>query len=327
MQTSRLILVALAVLLAAGAYSQKAVPEKAAAKPDAAELRSTYVLGPDDQIVIRAVEAEEISEKPVRIGIDGFVRLPMVGRIRAGGLTLEQFESELIAGLKQYIRDPEVSVAVTEFRSQPVSVIGSVKNPGVHQLQGRKTLVEMLSLAGGLTEDAGPLVKVTRRLEWGRVPLPDAADDATGEFSVGQVRLKAILGANSPEQNIVVRPHDVISVPRAEMIYVIGQVMRSGGFVLNERESMSALQALALAGGLDRAASPQNARVLRAAANAPSRLELPVDLKKILDSRAEDVPLKADDILFIPASAPKKAALRAIEAAIQAGTGLVIWRR
>jgi polysaccharide export outer membrane protein len=320
MQIRGLTGVAAAVLLAACAYSQKTTTEKS-------EVRSTYVLGTDDQLVIQAVEAEELSNKPVRIGIDGYVRLPMVGRLRAGGLTIDQFESELIAALKQFIRDPEVSVSVTEFRSQPVSVIGSVKNPGVHQLQGRKTLVEMLSLAGGTTEDAGPVVKVTRLLEWGRLPLPNAADDPTGRFSVGEVRLKAITGASSPEQNIVIRPQDVISVPRAELVYVVGQVMRSGGFVLNERESMSALQALSLAGGLDRAASPSNARILRAESGAMERQEIRVDLKKILDGRSEDFPLRANDILFVPASAPKKAALRAVEAAINLGTGVVIWRR
>jgi polysaccharide export outer membrane protein len=315
----------LGILLAAAACAQQAASEKAKGEP--AALRSTYVLGPGDQILVHAVEAEEISDKPVRIGDDGFVRLALVGRIRAGGLTLAQFESELIGSLKQYLRQPEVSVTISEFRSQPVSVIGKVRNPGVHQLEGNKTLVEMLSLAGGLADDAGPVIKVTRQLEWGRLPLPGAADDPTGRFSVGEVNLKSILDADNPEQNILIRPHDVISVPRAELVYVVGQVMRSGGFVLNERESMSALQALSLAGGLDRAASPRNARVLRTKAGAAGRVEIAVNLKKILDGSAPDVPLQADDILFIPDSTPKKAGLRALEAAIQAGTGLVIWRR
>ncbi len=294
--------------------------------PQDTQSRS-YVLGPDDQILIRAVEAEEISEKPIRIGLDGYIRLPMVGRIRAGGLTVEELESALIAQLRPFIKNPDVSVVVSEFRSQPVSVIGAVRTPGVHQLQGRKTLVEMLSMAGGLSEDAGPIAKVTRGLEWGRIPVPGAADDPTGKFSVAEVRLKAILGASNPEQNIVIRPNDVISVPRAEMIYVTGQVMRSGGFVLNERESMTVLQALALAGGADRAASTQNSRILRPARGSTGREEIPVNVKMILQSKAEDVALKPDDILFIPSSVPTRAAIRALESAIQIGTGLVIWRR
>lgn len=150
-------------------------------KPEAVpELRSSCVLGPDDQITIRAMDAEEISDKPIRIGMDGFIRLPLIGRLRAQGLTIEQFEAELARRLKPFVREPDVTVSVNEFRSQPVSVIGSVKNAGIHQLQGSKTLIEVLSLAGGLTDTAGATVRVTRRLEWGRIPVPGAADDPTG---------------------------------------------------------------------------------------------------------------------------------------------------
>lgn len=291
------------------------------------EMISTYLLGPGDQITVQADECEEISNRPVRIGLDGYIRLPLVGRMRAGGLTVAQLETNLAGRLKEFVREPQAAVSVTEFRSQPVSVIGSVRTPGVHQLQGHKTLIEILSLAGGLEDDAGPVVKVTRRLDIGRIPLPDAADDPMGRFSVAEVKLKDILKADKPERNIVVRPHDVISVPRAEMVYVAGQVVRAGGFPLNDKESISALQALALAGGLDRAASPKNARILRRPSDGADRVEIPVDLSKVMQNRAEDLPLKPDDILFVPDSVPKRAALRAVEAAIQTATGVVIWRR
>lgn len=315
------VLVLAALLLAAGVASCD--------QPQPAEnsLRSAYVLGPEDQITIRALDAEEISDRPTRIDMTGYIRLPLVGRLRAAGLTIEQLEAELASRLKTYIKDPQVAISISEFRSQPVSVIGSVKNPGVHQLQGRKTLIEMLSLAGGLAEDAGPAVKITRLLEWGRIALPNAADDPTGRFSVAEVSLKSIMDARNPEQNIVIRPHDVISVPRAEMVYVTGQVRRSGGFVLHEREHLSVLQALSLAGGLDQAASPQHSRILRAYKGGLNRVEIPVDLRKIMAGKANDVALQPEDILFIPGSTPKRAALRAAEAAIQLGTGIVIWRR
>ncbi len=291
------------------------------------QLRSTYVLGPEDQISIRALEAEEISEKPVRIDMTGYLRLPLAGRLKAAGLTIEQLENEISARLKQYVKQPEVAISVVEFHSQPVSVIGSVRNPGVHQLQGQKTLVEMLSLAGGLADDAGHSVKITRRLEWGRVPLPSAADDPTGAFSVAEVSLKEILEARNPAENIVIRPQDVVSVPRANMVYVIGEVPKAGGYVLRERETLSALQALSLAGGLDRAAAPQNARILRLPAGGGNRTELAVNLKRIMTGQASDVPLQAEDILLIPGSAPKKAISRAAEAAVQITTGLIIFRR
>lgn len=291
-----------------------------------AQIRSSYVLGPDDQITIRVTAAEEIVPEPIRIDMSGYIRLPMAGRVRAAGLTVEDLETELVSRLKNYILDPQVTVNINEFRSQPVSVLGAVKTPGVQQLQGRKTLFEMLSLAGGLDANAGPKVKITRGLEWGRLPLKDAVTDPTGKFSIAEVSVKSILDAKNPEQNIVIKPYDVISVPRAEIVYVTGQVMKSGGFVLNEHESITVLQALSLAGGLDRAASPKHSRILRASNTNETRTEMAVDVAKILDGRAKDVPLRADDILFIPASVPKKAAIRAVEAAIQMGTGVVIWR-
>ncbi len=294
-----------------------------------AAARQSYVLGPDDQIEVRAAETD-FSERPiaVRIDLSGYVRLPMIGRIRASGLTVSQLESEISQRLKTYVREPDVSVSIVQFRSQPVSVIGAVKNPGVHQLEGRKTLIEMLALAGGLdTTVAGSRIKITRRAEWGPIPLKTASKDPTGQYSVAEVSVKSILDAKNPEDNLTICPFDVISVPRAELIYVTGQVQRSGGFVLNENETMTVLQAVTLAGGLDRAASPQNARILRRTSAASNRAEIAVDMAKIFQGKMADVPLQPDDILFVPASAPKRAALRAVEAAIQLGTGVVIWRR
>jgi polysaccharide export outer membrane protein len=289
--------------------------------------RASYALGPDDQLIIRALEAEEISEKPVRIDLSGYIRLPLVGRVKAAGLTVEQLEAEIAGRLKEFIKEPQVAVSITEFRSQPVSVIGAVKEPGVHQLQGRKTLIEMLSLAGGLSEDAGNVAKITRRLEFGRIPLPGAADDPTGQYSVAQVELRSVMEARNPQENVLIQPFDVISVPRAELVYVIGQVKKAGGFVLRERETMSVLQALSLAEGLDRVSAPQAAKILRQTPDGGQRTEIAVNVKKILEGKAGDVALQPQDILFIPASAAKAASLRAAEAAIQITTGMIIWRR
>ena len=290
------------------------------------QLRSTYVLGPDDQITIRALDVEEISEKPIRIEMSGQIRLPLAGRIEAAGLTVDQLENEIARRLKEYVKEPEVTVSIVEFRSQPVSVIGSVKNPGVHQLEGRRTLVEILSMAGGLADDAGYSLKITRRLEWGPIPLKTAQNDASAKYSVASVPLKEILDASKPEENIVIKPFDVVSVPRAEMVYVTGQVQRAGGYVLREREALSVLQALSLAGGLSGVAAPKSARILRPMGAGASREEIPINLKQIMLGKAKDVPLRAEDILFVPENAPKKAITRAAEAALQIGTGLAIYR-
>jgi polysaccharide biosynthesis/export protein len=286
-----------------------------------------YVLGPQDQISIQALDIEELGGKTYRIDVDGFIRLPLVGRFKATGLTVPELEAEISQRLGQFVLKPDVSVSIVEFRSQPVSVIGSVKNPGVYQLQGSKTLVEILSLAGGLANDAGYTVKITRRLDRGKIPIANAVLDPSGAFYVAEVALPQIMGATRPAENIVICADDVVSIPRAEMVYVVGQVTRAGGFVLQERETLSALKALSLAGGLGPSAAPQNARILRPAPAGGNRGEIAVDLKKILAGQTSDVPLQPEDILFVPTSGPKKAMARAVEAAIQITTGLAVYGR
>jgi polysaccharide export outer membrane protein len=294
--------------------------------PPAMNVPSTYTLGPNDQITFWGIDADEIVNKQFRIDPEGDINLPLVGRLHAAGLTIRQFEESLNKQLSTYIREPHVVVAITEFRSQPVSVLGAVKSPGTYQLQGRKTVVEMVSLAGGFREDAGNTVKITRELEWGKIPLSNASIDPLGKFSVAEVRIKEILEAKNPEDNILMMPHDVITVPRAELVYVIGDVNKAGGFVLTERSNMSALQALSMAEGLDHTANASRAKILRLEPGQEQRTEIAVNLKKILDGTSNDVPLQAGDILFVPGSTAKKAGARTFEAVVQAAVGAAIWR-
>jgi polysaccharide export outer membrane protein len=257
----------------------------------------------------------------------GSINVPLAGRLQAAGLTVEQLEVALTARLTEYFKTPVVTVSVFEFRSQPVSVIGAVNTPGVHQIRGRKTLFEVISEAGGLKNEAGNGIKITRRKEFGSIPLPGATTDASGEFSVAEVSVKSVMEARNPQENIQIQPNDVISVPKAELVYVIGAVKRAGGFVLSEREQISVLQALSMAEGLDRVASPANAKILRASNGAAARAEIPVDVNRILAGKISDMQMLANDILFIPNSAAKSAAMRGLEAAIQLGTGVAIYRR
>jgi polysaccharide export outer membrane protein len=316
------------LFLIVGAAAQvPSSPESAELKAKCgSQVRSTYLLGPDDQLEISGPELSDMANKPARIDGDGDIQVPLVGRIHVSGLTVQQSERELNKVLSTYIRHPQVVVTVTELRSLPVSILGAVNTPGVHQVQGRKTLLEMLSLAGGIRSDAGYSIRITRQVEWGCIPLPGAALDASGRFSVAEVNLKKIMEAKNPEENIQIFPHDVISVPKAEMVYVIGEVKRSGGFVLGEHQSISVLQALSLAEGLNGTADTRHARILRLKRDADQREEMAVDVKDVLTGKKPDFALQGDDILFIPGSTGKKAALRAIEAAIQTGTGMAIWR-
>ncbi len=286
-----------------------------------------YVLGAGDQISIHAVDADDISDKPIRVDSNGNVRLPMAGLVKVAGLTTEQLESEIARRLTPYIRDPQVSVTLVESQSNPISVLGEVKDPGVHQIQGPRTLAEALSLAGGLKEDAGYTVKITRNIKYGAIPLASAKTDESGQYSVAEVNMKELLDARDPKVNIQVYPHDVITVPRAEMVYVVGEVNKPGGFALNATASVSVLQALSLAGGLSHDAFPKAARILRPDKQTSARLEIPINLRGILAGKAEDLNMRPDDVLFIPNSAARNAALRGMEAAIQIGTGIAIWGR
>ena len=297
--------------------STASVGEQLPAKVDA--IRSSYVLGPDDQIVIQVSDVPDISGKPQRLDPNGDIRLPMVGRVHAAGMTLEQFEADLSSRLKVYLQNPDVAVTVTEFKSQPVSVIGAVATSGVHQLEGRKTLIEMLSLAGGVSPEAGPTVRIARRLDWGPIPLPEAAADPSGGFSIAEVDLRSLLDGTSPDKNIVIRPHDVISIPRAQVVFVIGEVGRPGPVALSASNTVSVIEAVSSAGGILRTAASSKSRILRRGAGTQKRTEVNVDLKQMMQGKADDLSLEAGDILVVPGSSSNRAVNRVLEAALQAG--------
>jgi polysaccharide export outer membrane protein len=284
--------------------------------PKRPERVANYVLGPEDQIIIRAFRAEEMSDKPIQITGDGFISLPLVGRVKAAGLSVSGLEADLTKRLKDYVRDPQVTVLVSEYHSQPVSVVGAVNTPGVVQLRGRKDLVEVIALAGGLKPEAGNTITITRDLSVGKIPLPGAADDPSGSFSIAKVNLRNVMDARTPQDNIIIEPNDVITIPKAELLYVVGEVQRPGGYALNEKDSMTVLQAVALAGGLTVKASPKKAKILHQNQDQANRVELAANVKKILDGTAPDVELHANDILFVPNSLPKSAGATAIQTAI-----------
>lgn len=303
-----------------------------AAKPHSdsvpARAAAGYVLGAGDQISIHVVNFEEINDKPIPIDLSGRIHLPLVGEIQVSGITIQQLESELTRRLKKYVLNPDVSVSVTDFRSQPVSIVGAVRTPGVQQVQGRKTVLEVLSMAGGLEPlTAGSILKITRQKEWGPIPLPNAENDPTQQYSVAQINLKSLIDAKHPEENIEVKPNDVISIPRADTVYVLGEVQKAGGYVLTDNETMSVLQALSMAGGLSQMAKARESRILRRQPGSVSREEIPVDVAKMLAGRSSDVRLQPEDILFVPNNIPKRAAIRAIEAGVNIGSGVAIFRR
>jgi polysaccharide biosynthesis/export protein len=285
---------------------------------------ANYILGPGDEIVIVALDAEEISNKPYRIGASGDIGFPQIGRVPAAGLTVEELEKELSERLKVFIKNPQVGVNVTQFKSQPVSVIGAVASAGVIQLEGRKTLLEVLSLAGGIRQDAGYRVQITRKAERGPIPLPSATTSTSG-FSVAEVNIRSIMNATNPEENIQILPEDVISVPKAELVYVMGEVKKPGGFVLSDRNSISVIQALALAEGTSSSANKKSGKIIRPVPDG-NRIEIAINLQDVLSGKAKDAMLQPDDILFVPDSYAKSTLRRTLESTIQMVPGLAIYR-
>jgi polysaccharide biosynthesis/export protein len=285
-----------------------------------------YVLGPDDQLKIWALGVDELTDKPYRVDPAGYLDLPEIGRVKAAGLTLAGLRAELVERLKKLVLHPQVSIDIVEYGSQPVTVMGAVNQAGVRQLQGSKTLMEVIALAGGLRADAGSTIKIARETDRGPIPLPDAKPDPTGKYSVAAVRIPDILAARDPADNIMIQPHDVITVPLADRVSVIGDVKKPGPILLTNRSTISALEALALAEGLGPQPQPQNARVLRLVPGSIERKQIAIDLRKVQAGKAEDIALRPDDILFVPTSAPKRAGVKAAEAMLSAAVGVAVWR-
>jgi polysaccharide export outer membrane protein len=265
-------------------------------------IRPNYVLGPNDQVLIRAPQAEEINDKPFRIDSEGFINLPIVGRIRAGGLTQQELEAEIVKRLREFIREPQVTVTITQFRSEPVFFVGAFRNPGIYPLQGRRTLVEMLTSVGGLQPNASRHIKVTRRAEYGSIPLPNANEDLEKKISSVEISLGSLRENVNPAEDIVLEPYDLISVERAELLYVNGEVSKIGGIELGERDSMSILQALTMSGGFTRDANRTKVRILRPIVGTTRRAEIDIDVKSLFEGKENDFPLLPNDVLYVARS-------------------------
>ncbi len=316
------LLSALLLVPVLGAHAQK---ELIVRQPPAV---SQYILGAGDQIAIHVVDLDEVSDHPIRIDPNGFIDLALIGRVQAGGMTIDQLRDELKGRFRKYINSPEVNINLIENQSRSVSIVGSVTSPGVHPLVGPQRLLEVISSAGGVRPDAGSRVVLTRQAHWGELPLTGAKLDATGAYSTATLSLEGLMSASNPSDNILIDPGDVISIPKADVVYAIGNVKRAGGFPLSAKDSMSVLQALSLAEGLSSNAEANHARILRPGAGGEAKVrEIPVDINAILSGKNPDVPLFANDVLYVPNSVARAGAKRTAEAILQVATGVVIYRR
>jgi polysaccharide export outer membrane protein len=281
--------------------AEQAPPRAGRAPRSAIEsIRPTYILGVGDEITIHAPDVEEISDKPFRVNSEGNINLPVLGTIPAAGVTVDQLEMALTERLRPLVRNPQVVISVAEYRSEPVFFVGAFNSPGIYPLQGRRRLIETLAGIGGLQANASRVIKVTRRLEYGTIPLPNAVVDREAGVSSVQISLSSLTENVNPAEDIVLQPFDVIRVNPAEMVYVNGQVGHVGGLELRERDSLSVTQAISMAGGLAKDAAPEKSRILRPILNTSRRAEIPVNIKMILEGKARDFPLMPNDVLYVP---------------------------
>lgn len=286
-----------------------------------------YRIGPEDLLDISVFEVPEMS-RTVRVSASGEISLPLLGQVQAAGLTALQLERSLTEKLQQtYIKDPQVSVFLKEFKSDPVSIVGAVQAPGPYYIQLPKSLLEMLAMAHGLPDaprGPGRFILVSRgRRAMSQVP---AGGGSAPEPQTLEIPVAELLKAGGERWNVTIYPGDVIKVTPAAQVYVAGDVNRPGAFTLTGLDSISLIQALALAGGTIKSAKLSDSVIIHND-DKGNRTEQKVDLKRVLRGKEPDILLVANDVLFIPGSMTKTAALRAVEAGIQISTGLLIWRR
>ena len=275
-------------------------------------------IGQDDLLDITVFEAPDLN-RTLRVSANGEISFQLLGPIKAGGLTPRQLELVLQELLRRtYMKDPHVGVFVRELQSHSVSVVGAVKRPGVFQIRGTKTVLELLSMAEGLADDAGDTVLVMRGPSG--VPNQERTDE------IVEVNLKSLMASVDPAFNLPIHPGDIVKVPRAGIVYVVGEVKKPGGFVLRSNENITVLQALALAEGLTRTSLKSQARIIRTDQSTDKRIEIPIDLGKILASKSSDSLLQPNDIFFVPDSSAKSAFYRGAEAVLSTATGVAIYR-
>jgi polysaccharide export outer membrane protein len=283
------------------------------------------LLAPGDSVAVKVLDLDEIGERTVKIDAAGFVNLPVAGRLPAGGHTPEWLQAEITSRLRIYLKQPAVTVTVTELHEDPVSVTGQVNSPGIRPLRGNKGLLEAISEAGGFKPDAGPYIQLTRAADQGPIPHPSAKLDATGKFYGAQIEIASLLNGQNPGENIPLRPHDIVAVPPAGMVYVLGEVGRPGAYDFPS-PSLSLLNALARAGGASRNADSSRVRVLRVPPGKTERMEFVVNLNRMLNGKSRDFLLEPQDILYVPTNKGKVVTTRALEAMIGTGSSIVVFR-
>lgn len=258
-----------------------------------AAAEGDYTIGPEDLLEVTLFDIEDKAGEPrlipARVSNTGYITLPYVGKVFAEGRTPEAFEAELRESFLRFIHQPQITVFVREYRSYRVSVVGYVNKAGVLELRGRKTLLEAIAMAGGLNEEAGRSVRVTREL--------------VGQIQTVLIDLERLARDGDMRLNLTLLAGDVINVPRAGIFYVEGRVKEPGAYPLLQKTTVT--QALATAGGPEVTMAKLGGIILYRKTRDGQRKAVPVRLASIRAGKAEDFDIEEDDIVFVPLAGGK----------------------
>ena len=280
-----------------------AQPAKRTTPEGSANLPS-QAIGPSDLIAVSVYDAPELS-RTVRIGADGYFALPMLKqRLLAKGLYPADLEAAISAALRneEILVSPVVTVTIAEYHSHPISVSGSVKLPLVFQAEGPTTLLEAIARAQGLNADAGREILISR---------PQPGPDGNTIMLTRRISVRSLFDDADPELNVTLTGGEEIRVPEIGKIYVMGNVKKPGAFPVQDGADTTVMQMLALAEGLSPFANKEAFIYRREAAGSKNEIAVPLD--KIMKRQARDVPLTANDILYIPDNRGKRFGMAALE--------------
>lgn len=265
-------------------------PPKSSAALLPANEGSEYLIGKQDLLEIRVFELDDLSQT-VRVGGDGQVSLPLLGKIPVAGMTTAELEQQIEKLLDpRYVVDPHVTVFVKEYVSTKVAISGAVQGPGRFEMIGPMTLLDMISQAGGLQDDHGQEIVIFRTL----------ADRSTQRLSID---LQSLVYEADPAQNVRLAPGDVIYVTAQERIriFVGGAVNNPNMFEIPKSEPVTVLKAITLAGGTTPRAAEKKVQIIRTDSSG-KRVSLVVNYRKVRRGKAEDPVLKPDDVVFVQQS-------------------------
>jgi polysaccharide export outer membrane protein len=247
-----------------------------------------YKIGPKDLLDISVFGLEDLN-KTVRVSEEGKISLPLLGEVAVEGLTKAELEKRLSQLLEEkYLQNPQVTVFIKEYQSKRVFLLGAVEHPGPYELLGRPTLLQIISQAGGLTNEAGDEILVIRQLE-----------GDTGKSI--RISIDDLILKGDTTLNIPLEPNDIVSIPvdKAVLVYVFGQVNKPGALEIKRSNIPTLLQAIAQAGGFSERASKSSVLIKRIDKDGKEH-QIKVNVRNIMKGKNKDIRLKENDIVYVP---------------------------